>query len=133
MSSIVWQEHALFSNYFRHKFHVQLAPHAYHLMPQSVLVKEITRLMVKQIILCKIIVCHFWHFTGPCFDESRGLECDDRGMYRPLQCRGNSCWCVDPENGTEIMNTRINKRSARRLPECTDRGTSVTVNIVFEM
>ena len=57
---------------------------------------------------------------GPCFNESRGLDCDDKGMYRPLQCSGDSCWCVDPENGTEIMNTRVNQRSSRRLPECSD-------------
>ena len=43
-------------------------------------------------------------------------------MFRPVQCSDDSCWCVDPENGTEIPNTRVDRQRARVLPDCFDLG-----------
>ena len=51
-----------------------------------------------------------------------GLQCDSSGMLLPVQCSDDTCWCVDPENGTEIPNTRVNQRRARTLPDCFDLG-----------
>ena len=62
---------------------------------------------------------------GPCFDDSTGLECDDSGMFLPVQCSDDDCWCVDPINGTEIPDTRVNRRRARVLPDCFDLGRDI--------
>lgn len=29
-------------------------------------------------------------------------RCDERGLYKALQCFVRSCWCVDPVNGRKI-------------------------------
>jgi len=95
-------------------------------MPQQMFVKEWIRLMVTH------IICHFNNFNGhilmqgPCYDDDNGLECDNSGMFQPVQCNDDSCWCVDPENGTEIPDTRIDRRrSPRVLPNCFDSGKDV--------
>jgi len=57
--------------------------------------------------------------------ESKGMlvgaykpQCDDDGMYTPLQCHGSTghCWCVDPESNEEIEGTRLGPGMGR--PEC---------------
>lgn len=46
-------------------------------------------------------------------------------MFLPVQCSDDSCWCVDPENGTEIPNTRVDRHRARTLPDCFDLGKNI--------
>ena len=54
-------------------------------------------------------------------------------MFRPVQCSDNSCWCFDPENGTEIPNTRVDRRRTRVLPDCFDLGKIIDSNNYFFM
>ena len=51
-------------------------------------------------------------------------------MFLPVQCSDDTCWCVDPENGTEIPNTRVNQRRARTLPDCFDLGKNDNPTII---
>lgn len=50
-------------------------------------------------------------------------------MFQPVQCSDDSCWCVDPENGTEIPSTRVDRRRTRVLPDCFDFGNIIIITI----
>ena len=42
-------------------------------------------------------------------------SCSPEGLYEPVQCQDNECWCVIKETGDEIAGTRI---SAPEIPNC---------------
>ena len=74
--------------------------------------------------------------SGPCFENNNRriganesdprLECDDdSGEFEPRQNDERDQWCVFPENGTEIPNTRRNRSMTR--PDCARRGKFVYI------
>lgn len=93
----------------------------------------------------KLVSCLFHFFAtcmqvliqyfpiGPC-PEARMrdslLMCDDRGLFRPRQCRkvdGSrtyQCRCVEPLTGTLIRDTQVEVENLDAVPDCDDRGTN---------
>ena len=70
--------------------------------------------------------------AGPCFENNRRpigsnsgpqLECDDdSGDFEARQDDDREHWCVFPENGTEINNTRRSRSmrlNCREMGKCT--------------
>ena len=49
--------------------------------------------------------------------------CTEDGQYRPIQCQGSECWCVDV-NGNEILGTFVKKPD---MPNC--GGNSIVSKI----
>ena len=70
---------------------------------------------------------------GPCFDDSMGLQCDSDGNFLTVQCSDDTCWCVYPENGTEIPNTRVGHHRAGTLPDCFDQGKDIQRSLVVSL
>lgn len=49
------------------------------------------------------------------------LMCNEEdGTYKARQSQGRQRWCVDPDTGAEVPNTRIQKPD--RSPDCDDIG-----------
>ena len=48
-------------------------------------------------------------------------RCQPDGSFEEVQCRGVTCFCVDPENGRAVKNTNINTLFGE--PRCGDPGT----------
>lgn len=42
-------------------------------------------------------------------------SCSPEGLYEPVQCLEDECWCVARESGEEIANTKI---KAPEIPNC---------------
>lgn len=42
-------------------------------------------------------------------------KCSPDGLFEPVQCDSESCWCVSKETGEEIATTRVGKPS---IPNC---------------
>ncbi|VDK28153.1 unnamed protein product [Anisakis simplex] len=43
------------------------------------------------------------------------VRCDENGKFRLIQCDARGCYCVDTDDGTELLNTRV---AIGETPKC---------------
>jgi len=53
------------------------------------------------------------------------MKCDEDGSFKPVQCAGEHCFCIDSLSGVEVPGTRVSRSAT---PDCERKRTECPVH-----